>query len=585
MFTQKWKTSERKYEMIEKRDIQVPTRDGTILVGNIFFPKSEERFPVILGCSPYNKELQTAPLWPTAHDSLRGFIEAGDPAFFVRRGYVQAVFNVRGTGKSQGKFQMLGPLEARDIYDLIEWLGAQPWSNGNVGMFGVSYFSMIAQKTAELNPPSLKAIFSPFALTDFYRDHRYHGGMLSHGFLKHWGKHLDNVRPLNWSKEHWGEEAYRKAIDTALRSEDVVAIPHLREALENPDQGWNIIVVDGILNDLDGEYYRERSVNYENTRVPAYLGACWANYALHLPGAFRSWKLWKGPKKMVIGPPLYLDRPLYQYQYESLRWFDYWLKGVENGIMDEPPIRLFIPPTGEWKIANQWPLPETRWTPFYLHANGLLSEHELWSNEGCDNFNDSTFVHESLTYRTPPLVENTEVIGPIIVNFYASSTDTEMLFFTTLLVIDPEGTEHELTRGWLKASQRRLRPDSLPWEPILEHSQRESLEPGAVYELHFDMVPTGRLFQKGDRIGIRIKSSDDEKALNRFQAQGRNHVWRQMPTRVTIYHDEAHPSCIWLPVTRGNVIGTYISGGLLPVPGTEPGVLPSGLIDMPKEIK
>jgi predicted acyl esterase len=177
------------------------------------------------------------------------------------------------------------------------------------------------------------------------------------------------------------------------------------------------------------------------------------------------------------------------------------------------------------------------------------------------------------------------VIGPIIVDLYASSTDTEMLLFTTLLLIDSEGTEHELTRGWLKASQRRLRPDSLPWEPILEHSQREPLEPGAIYELHFDMVPTGRLFQKGDRIGIRIKSSDEEKALNRFQAQGRNHVWRQMPTRVAIYHDETHPSCIWLPVTRGNVIGTYISGGLLPVPGTEPGVLPSGMIDMPKEIK
>jgi len=364
-----------------------------------------------------------------------------------------------------------------------------------------------------------------------------------------------------------------------------VAVPLLKDALENPEQGWNICIVDTILSYLDGEYYRERSVNYENTRVPAYLGACWANYALHLPGAFRSWKHWKGPKKMVIGPPLYLDRPLYQYQYESLRWFDYWLKGIENGIMDEPPIRLFIPPTGEWKTVSQWPLPETRWTPFYLHANGLLSEHELWPNEGCDSFNDSTFVHESLTFRTPPLVENTEVIGPIIIDFYTSSTDAEMLLFTTLLLVDSEGIEHELTRGWLKASQRRLRPDSLPWEPILEHSQREPLEPGAIYQLHFDMVPTARLFLKGDRIGIRIKCSDEEKALNRFQAQGRNHVWRQMPTRVTVYHDEMHPSCIWLPVTRGNVIGTYISGGLLPVPGTEPGVLPSGMIDMPKEIK
>ena len=215
---------------------------------------------------------------------------------------------------------------------------------------------------------------------------------------------------------------------------------------------------------------------------------------------------------MVIGPPVYLDRPLYQYQYESLRWFDYWLKGVENGIMEEPPIRLFIPPTGEWKIAKEWPLPETRWTQFYLHARGLLSEHELWPNEGCDSYFDSTFDHGSLTYATPRLVENTELIGPIVVNLHASSTDTEMLLFGTLFLIDRDGLEHELTRGWLRASQRRLRNDSEPWEPILSHTKREMLTPGTIYELRFGMVPTARLFLAGERIGLRIKSADNEKA-------------------------------------------------------------------------
>jgi predicted acyl esterase len=585
MFTRQWKTSERNYDIIEQRDVRIPVRDKTILVSNIFRPNSEKRFPVILGCHPYNNELQVAPLWPTAHDSLRGFIEAGDPSFFVRRGYVHAIVNVRGTGKSQGKYQMMGPLEAQDICDVIEWLATQPWSNSKVGMFGVSYFAIIAQRVATLNPPSLKAIFAPFAFTDFYRDHHYKGGILSHGFLKHWGRHLDNPRPFSWFRERMGEEAYWRGIEAALRNEDIVAIPHLREALEKPEKGWNIIVVDIILNYLDGEYWHERNVNYENSLIPAYLGACWGNYGLHLPGAFRSWRMWKGPKKMAIGPPVYLDRPLYQYQYESLRWFDYWLKGIENGIMGEPPIRLFVPPTGEWKVAEDWPLPETRWTPFYFHAGGLISEHELWPNEGCDNFNDSTFVHESLTYITPPLVENTEVIGPIVVNLYASSSNTEMLLFATLLLIDRDGMEHELTRGWLRASQRGLRMDSEPWEPILDHRERQALEPGAIYELRFSMVPTARLCLIGERIAIRIKCADNEKATNRLEQFSRNHLWRQTPTRVTIYHDERHPSYVLLPITRGNIIGTYLSGGVMPVPGEEPGQLPSGKIDMPKEIE
>jgi hypothetical protein len=585
MFTQKWKTSERKYDIIEERDVGIPTRDGTILVGNIFRPKAEGRFPVILGCHPYNTELQTTPLWPTAHDSLRGFIESGDPAFYVRRGYVQAIFNVRGTGKSQGEYQMLGPLEAQDIYDLIEKLAREPWSTGKVGMFGVSYFAMIQQAVASLNPPSLKAIFAPFALTDPYRDHRYHGGILSQGFMKHWGRHFCNPRPFSWTRNRLGEEGYRQAINAAMHDEDIVCIPHLREALENPDKGWNIVIVDTVLNYLDNEYWRERSVNYENAHVPAYLGACWGNYGLHLLGAFRSWRLWKGPKKLVIGPPVSVDRPLYQYHYESLRWFDFWLKGIENGMMDSPPVRLFIPPTGEWKSSSEWPLPETQWTPFYLHAAELLSEHELWPKEGSDSYFDSTFSHGSFIYTTPKLVENTEVIGPVVVNLYGSSTDKEMLLFSTLLVVDRDGAEHELTRGWLRASQRRLRKDSEPWDPILDHTEREPLEPGVIYELRFSMVPTARLFIAGEKIRIRIKSADDEKPKNRLEAFSRNHVWRQTPSRVTIYHDEGHPSCVLLPVTRGNLIGTYISGGDMPVPGEEPGVLPSGKIDMPKEIK
>jgi len=581
VFTQKWKTSERKHEVIAKRDLRIPVRDGTILAGDLFRPAAEGRFPVILGAHPYNCEIQTAPLRPIGYGNLRGYIEAGDPAFLVRRGYVQAVVNVRGTGKSQGQFQMMGPLEVQDVCDVIKWLADQPWSDGNVGMFGVSYFAWLQIQVAALNPPHLKAIFAPWGATDFYRDVFYHGGILAHGFLRHWSLNWDNPRPISWCREKMGEKKYRLAIDAALRDEDIVAVADLRQALEHPDQGKNPAVVDVILNSLDGEYYRERNVDYRDACTPAFLGACWGMYGMHLPGAFRTWKHWKGPKKMVISPPLYLDRPVFQYQYESLRWFDYWLKGIENGVMDEPPVRLFIPATGEWKSASDWPLPETRWTPFYFHAGSLLSEHELWPDEGHDSFEDSTFVHGELTYWTPKLVENTELIGPVPLCLYASGSDAEMFVFATLLHMNANGEVHELTKGWLRGSQRALRPDSEDWEPIPAHTQREPLEPGKIYELRFSMVSTARLFLAGERIGVRIKGADNEKPDNRLQQVARGCLWRQSPWRMTVYHEESHPSHVLLPITRGNVVGTFLSGGALP--DMEPGEKPYAKFHMPKE--
>jgi predicted acyl esterase len=153
------------------------------------------------------------------------------------------------------------------------------------------------------------------------------------------------------------------------------------------------------------------------------------------------------------------------------------------------------------------------------------------------------------------------VLGPSVLTVYVSVTDTDALLFATLLLIDRQGQEHELTRGWLRASQRRLHEDSRPWEPIQAHEVREALEPGKIYELKISIVATARLFQTGERIAIRIKGADDEPAVNSLQALARNHLRRPRPARLTIYHDESHPSHLDLPITRGNIIGTFFSGG------------------------
>ena len=561
MFTTKWSTSERKYEVIIERDVKVRMPDGTALDGDIYRPASNERFPVILGAHAYNKDLQSPPLRPVGFTPMRGYMESGDSTFFARRGYIHAVFNVRGSGKSEGFYQLMGPLEVQDICNLVDWLAVQPWSTGEVGMFGVSYFARLAKAVAAMGPKPLKTIFAPFAGTDDYRHRCYHGGILAHGFVMHWRNSLHKPNYRSLYKEAHGEAAYKEAIAQAMRDEEIMAVAGLREALQNPDAGTNALVVDVLLHPFDGPFWRERSAQDAKATIPAYLGACWGNYGLHLPGAFTAWKDWNAPKKMVIGPAIYLDRPVYQYQDESLRWFDHWLKGIDNGVMDEPPIRCFIPPTGEWKSLDDWPPREARWTTFYLHKDGILSEHELWPGEGADSFDESLFEHGSVTYTTPPLVENTEVLGPSVLTLYLSTTDSEALLFATLLLIDRDGKEHELTRGWLRASQRRLRDGCEPWEPLQAHEKREPLEPDKICELRIPIVPTARLFQAGERIALRVKGADDEAPVNSLQALARNHLRRPRPARITIHHDENHPSHLDLPITRGNIIGTFFSGG------------------------
>jgi len=571
MITKDWHTSDRKYGIAVECDLSIPLNDGIHLDCDIFRPDAEGKFPAILGIHPYDKSQQIAPSMPQGFRRINGSIEAGDSNFFVRRGYAHVIANVRGTGKSEGEFLNYGPQEAKDTYEVIEWIARQPWCDGNVGMFGVSYFAIAQLQVAVLNPPHLKAIFAPFGYTDFYRDKCYHGGMLSHEFLIGWANRIfrmiagnrPNVKFFCWTREKLGSAGFKEAIEGALQDREIRGVPTLVEALRNPEKDANPLIVDIVLNKFDGEYYRERNIKHESIKVPAYLGACWGNYGLHLPGAFRAWENITAPKKMVIGPAIYLDRPLYQYQYESLRWFDHWLKGIDNGIMEEPPVRLFIMGSDEWKATEEWPLAETKWTPFYLHSNGLLSEHEFWPNEGNSSFEDNPFNRRGgLTFLSPPLVENTEIIGPIVLKLYASTTDDEVLWFISLFDVGPGGEERLLTRGWLRGSQRLVDTNkSKPWEPFHVHVKREPLRSGQIYDFDIKILPTGNLFKAGHRIGLRIRCVDDEKPKTSLEMIAQGHLWRQTSSWITVYHDSEHPSCLLLPITKGNIIGTYISGG------------------------
>lgn len=570
MYGQGWATSARRYRMRVDEHVEIPVSAGHHLVANVYRPESDERFPVILSPHPYSLADQVAPLRPVGFSHLRGHMEAGDPSFYARRGYVQVLVNIRGTGNSGGAFDNLGSGTIDDVCDVIAWLQDQSWCDGNIGMFGASYFSLVSNLVAARMPEGLKCIFGPFAWTDAYRDRFYHGGILNHGFTQAWFATLPDTNFGPGLQASWDPERFDEALANARRDPELNSVPFLRQVLAQPDFGEHRTILELLLQPIDSAYYRERSVDYSTkSTVPAYFGACWGVYGNHLPGAVRSYERWAGPKKLTIGPPIYLDRPLYQYAYESLLWFDHWLKGVENGIMDEPPVTLFLEGSGgEWRTSEQWPLPETRWTPFYLHEGGLLSEHEFWPYEAPSTFVDSPYERGELTFTTPPFVEATEICGPIALRLWASTTSDEILWFISLLEVDESGNERLLTRGWLRGSQRQLDEQrSLPWQPYHSHVNRAPLEPGETYQFDIEVRPYAIHMRPGTRLAIRVKCVDNEKPATALNAIAMGHLASPRHSRITVWHDDDHPSQLLLPITRGNRIGTFMSGGVQEPPG------------------
>ena len=564
MFSQTWQTSPRAYGILHERHVSIPVGAGFTLDAEVFRPDAPGQFPIILGAHPYSQADQIAPMMPVGQGAKRGHIEMGDYNFYVRRGYVQVVLNLRGTGRSGGFFDHCGPGTIEDVRDAIEWLAQQPWCDGNVGMLGLSYFSIIQKRVAALAPPSLKAVFCPYGVTDMYRDWHYHGGIIAYDQFLRWVNKPDNMRlDPRGAREHLGEEEYQSRLAVAQADPELLAVPGFAAALAAPDRGRNPFIICILLNHIWGSYFKERALpEGASITVPAYLGSCWGIYGLHLPGDVRSWAQFAGPKKLTIGPPVYLDRPFYQYQSESLRWFDHWLKGNDTGLLEEPPVQVFLDGSGRWKSGVSWPLPETRWETFYLHENELLSEHEPFLNAGYSTFGDSPFAREGLTFTTPPILEQTEICGPIVLNLHASTTGTDVLWFTSLWHVAEDGTERLLTRGWLRGSQGELdTAASTPWQPVYTHTERKALVPNHRYLFSIEVRPYGILLTTGERLRLKIRCADDEKPANHLHAIGAGHVLSQESTRVTVYHDADHPSHLLLPITGGNLLGTFMSGG------------------------
>ena len=566
VFGTTWSTSPREFDVIRERDVRIPARRGYELDCQVFRPAGEGPFPVILGLAPYPIDDQAANHMPVPMRYPNAHMEAGDPYFYARRGYVHVIGNLPGTGASGGEFDHMGPEAIDAVEDAIAWAAAQGWSDGRVGMFGMSYYGMVQVLVAMRQPPALKAIFCPFSVTDQFRDTYYKGGIFGYAFLKGWSVALRRARVKPMMAEAIGRQNFLALVEEAKADPENQLVPTIMEVLENIDDPVNEFLAEFIVNPTYGPHYAPRNVDYaQGCTVPGYFGACWGIYGLHLNAAFRSYVRWNGDRRVTIGPPAYLDRPITQYQDESLRWFDHHLKGIDTGLAAQPPVQVFIDDANEWRSGHDWPLPETRFTSFFLHGDGLLYEHEPWPDSAPDQIADAPEERGTAVYTTPPFRDDVELCGPMVLNAWISTTGTEALVYASIYKVDAAGEERLLTRGWLRASMRALDADrSTPWWPVHTMVGREPLEPGVAYPLSIDIRPYGIRFESGTSLRLKIRTTDQGDPNPDILS---NHAVGLLAGAesnvVSIHHDPRHPSHLILPITRGNLINSFRSGGRL----------------------
>jgi putative CocE/NonD family hydrolase len=580
--------SQPKYDVFLEEDVWVAMRDGIRLCVDIYRPNAQDRFPALVSWSQeYGKDSQklpTNPKWqPSDYIRGNGGHEGGEQWYFVPRGYVQVIPDVRGMGKSEGDFKSIF---SDDAYDLIEWIAEQPWCNGNVGMIGMSAFAMAQYVIAAEKPPHLKAIFPFEAITDFYRHAFYQGGIFNYYFYLH----LAAFRPLKIKTQpasfrEFSEEDLKKKIKDLQNNPDIRCTPYLYLMTISPQ--INPTLFDAMLHPYDGPFYQLMSLytKFKEITIPGYLGTRWNGWVLHQPGAFDAYEGIATPpenKRLLIVPSnVYggMDRPFHEVQDICLRWYDHWLKALDTGIMDEPPILIFIQGINKWRYENEWPLKMTEWTKFFLRENGKLSpspshskeEPQIFTSDPWDNPGEGSRMADVLAkadpvpmavYETEPLNENMEVTGPIALYWYASieskgvqartwkASEIEVLepmtndtdWYLKVKDIDIDGSERCVAEGWLKASHYELdESKSKPYAPYHPHTRSLSIEPGQVILYASDLRMTSNVFLMGHKIRLEIAAQDQVQAL-----------WFHLPhmahVKHTIYSGGNHESYLLLPI-------------------------------------
>jgi uncharacterized protein len=551
--------SEPSFRIRRTNNVGIAVRDGTMLLADLFQPDSDGAFPALVSFSPYPRQIQDvgAPL---------GFIEAGASDFFVPRGYVHLIVNARGTGGSGGVWTMLDGQEREDLYDLVEWVAAQPWCDGNVGMLGVSYFAMAQLAAAATKPPHLKAI-APLLTTDDVYDAVWHHGLLNAGFISAW---LPAVGVLSQKPDSF----WRSWRVDLIR--DVLAIPAIHARMQHLN-GESIVA---LLKDVIhahyperpfGEIWRAAAVEHPthdgfwdardmrpllgSVEIPVYLGADWDNVPLHLPSTFSAWAaLRHNPNvRMAMLSPGGFSWPWECLHYEVLAWYDHWLKGRETGVMEGPPIRYQLPGVEGWRTTEDWPPPESRLTPFALCADGLLALEE--GAPGCREYlylpadsGEPTNINPPelpamLHWETLPFDADVELAGNIELTLEAGITALDTSWIAVLYDAPPVGKPEAITAGWLRAAFAGVdEARSVLGAPVPDCRTPRVVPVGERVSYRIPVVPNARRIAAGHRLSLVIASADETDKTPTIL--GFTHVVVREASRNTIYS----ASRLWLPL-------------------------------------
>lgn len=552
------------------KDLRVPMRDGVTLAADAYSAPGDAPRPALVALSPYGKELQalalTMPPQRRPSPMWDGCIEAGDIARVVEEGYVHVIGDLRGSGASEGEhignYNAGGVSLGQDAYDFIEWVAAQPWCDGNVGMIGISYFGSMQLLAAAERPPHLKAIFISGGHYDFYET-TYHGGIMwfmpraareGRGGDSGWA-FTDRVKSRmleNCTPEYVAERVAQRLADP-----DVAAWPNLVHVLHYPvhHEAW----FDIITNEVYSEWYEERNpvALAPQVEIPVWLqidqGRGWT-----LDGTLEVFDRLKGPKKLDIGPyPPMQSRPFIEEHDKMFRWYDYWIKGIDNGVMDEPAVSVFVEGSREVVTADQWPPKDIDYRPLYLRPRGkLLPEPERMAGEYAapDGFYQApltvTDKVEVLTWRTEPFEEPTEMIGTGAAHLFVKIDQDDTNLILRFWDEGPGGKRQLITTAYLKASHRELDDRTTEGNPYHPHTRAVPVEPGSIEEYVLRIYPFAATFLPGHRLVAELSNAEplvDEH--NSLLPPDAFHLPVGRPVMHTVYRDAEHPSRFVLPFT------------------------------------
>jgi putative CocE/NonD family hydrolase len=504
--------------------------DGVELLADLFRPTGNKPVPVLVSWAVYIKETERMGGGP--------FIdESGVCPFVIKSGYAVLRVQPRGTGRSGGVAdpEMCSEGEFRDCHASIEWAARQPWCNGKVGMTGMSYFAIAQLMVAATRPPSLTAIFPYKGMTDLYRMGFFKGGTPYSGIIELFAAFEKTIPPrLASGLRHALSYLLNRPRFEMTMSDPVKTEKNVRGFLRKhaPPEAAVRAYINRMFDHTfdDDDYWRSKSAypGIESIEVPVCIATDFGAQDLHFFGAFELWHRLKANKRLFIGPPEYAF-PWSNYQRELVAWYDWQLKGIDNGYAELPPVRYFLRGANRWESASDWPIPGAIPTRLYL-ATGLATgaassrEPQLLTPNLPAASSQSYLAIPSTSYyvaqvddyetqvlrcTTAPFQQATRMVGPVVLTLSLSATAIDTYVVVRLSDIAADGRRTKLSWGWLLASHRTIdAARSNPTEIVHDHSSAAArqLVPGQRTELRFSLNPIANLFSAGSRLELEIAS-------------------------------------------------------------------------------